>query len=182
MANNADQIRRIARDVYRVLGSGFSEGVYDRAMQVGLRLASIRYEGQKVVELKYKEYYVGEGYPDLVVRLGREKLIVELKAVSGEMGASEEQQLRNYMKILKIKRGLLVNFQQPGKSQRKTRLEMREIKPFAEGQVTTRSQPPVHLRVFLSVSVAPRASRASDLHLGPSQGVPGAVAVELREG
>jgi GxxExxY protein len=128
MANNADQIRRIARDVYRVLGSGFSEGVYDRAMQVGLRLANLKYEGQKVVELKYKEYYVGEGYPDLVVRLGREKLIVELKAVSGEMGASEEQQLRNYMKILKIKRGLLVNFQQPGKSPRKTRLEMREIK------------------------------------------------------
>ena len=128
MANNADQIRRIARDVYRVLGSGFSEGVYDRAMQVGLRLANIKYEGQKVVELKYKEYCVGEGYPDLVVRLGREKLIVELKAVSGEMGASEEQQLRNYMKILKIKRGLLVNFQQPGKSPRKTRLEMREIK------------------------------------------------------
>jgi hypothetical protein len=44
------------------------------------------------------------------------------------MRASEEQQLRNYMKILKIKRGLLVNFQQPGKSQRKTRLEMRGIK------------------------------------------------------
>jgi GxxExxY protein len=65
---------------------------------------------------------------EMWVRLGREKLIVELKAVSGEMGASEEQQLRNYMKILKIKRGLLVNFQQPGKSQRKTRLEMREIK------------------------------------------------------
>ena len=39
------------------LGSGFY--VYDRAMQVGLRLAKIGYEGQKVVELKYKEHYVG---------------------------------------------------------------------------------------------------------------------------
>jgi hypothetical protein len=29
--------------------------------------------------------------------LGEEKLIVELKAISGELGASEEQQLRNYM-------------------------------------------------------------------------------------
>src|ERR1700746_3549315 len=127
MANNADQIKRIAKDVYRVLGSGFAENVYDRAMQVGLRLAKITYEGQKVVELKYKNHCVGEGYPDLVVRLGREKMIVELKAVGGAMGAAEEQQLRNYMKLLGINRGILINFQQPGKAQRKTRLEIREL-------------------------------------------------------
>jgi GxxExxY protein len=127
MATNADEIKRIAKDVYRVLGSGFSEGVYDRAMQVGLRLAKLTYENQKVVELKYKNHYVGEGYPDLVIRLGREKMIVELKALGGEMGAAEEQQLRNYMKILGINRGLLINFQQPGKTQKRTRLEIKEI-------------------------------------------------------
>jgi GxxExxY protein len=60
-----DQIRRIAEDVYQSLGSGYSEEVYDRAMQVGLRLANLHYEGQKVVELKYKDHCVGEGYPDL---------------------------------------------------------------------------------------------------------------------
>jgi PD-(D/E)XK nuclease superfamily len=32
-------ITKIAHEVYRSLGSGFSEDVYDRAMQVGLRLA-----------------------------------------------------------------------------------------------------------------------------------------------
>jgi GxxExxY protein len=127
MATNADEIKRIAKDVYRVLGSGFSEGVYDRAMQVGLRLAKLTYENQKVVELKYKNHYVGEGYPDLVIRLGREKMIVELKALGGEMGAAEEQQLRNYMKILGINRGLLINFQQPGQTQKRTRLEIKEI-------------------------------------------------------
>jgi len=127
MRNNADQIRNIAKDVYRVLGSGFSEEVYDRAMQVGLRLAKLKYENQKVIELTYKDHYVGEGYPDLVVRLGRDKIVVELKAVSGELGASEEQQLRNYLRILKIKRGLLINFQQPGKNPKKTRLEIKEM-------------------------------------------------------
>lgn len=127
MSNTADHIKKVAKDVYRVLGSGFSEGVYDRAMQVGLRLAKITYEGQKVVELKYKNHCVGEGYPDLVVHRGSEKMVVELKAVGGEMGAPEEQQLRNYMKILGIKRGLLINFQQPGKNQNKTKLEIREI-------------------------------------------------------
>jgi GxxExxY protein len=109
------------------ISSGFSEDVYDRAMQVGLRLAKIGYEGQKVVELKYKEHYVGEGYPDLVVYLGNEKLIVELKAISGELGASEEQQLRNYMTILKVQRGMLINFQQPCRKQGKTKLDIREL-------------------------------------------------------
>jgi GxxExxY protein len=110
------RIKSIAEDVYRTLGSGFSEDVYDRAMQVGLRLAKILYEGQKVIELKYKDhYYVGEGYPDLVIRCGDEKIIVELKAVSGDLGASEEQQLRNYMKILQVRYGILINFQHPGR-------------------------------------------------------------------
>ena len=128
MTDPATVIREIAECVYKTLGSGFSEEVYDRAMQVGLRLANIPYEGQKVVELKYKDHYVGEGYPDLVVHLGDEKLIVELKAISGELGASEEQQLRNYLRILNIKRGLLINFQQPGKKQGTTRLDIREVK------------------------------------------------------
>ncbi len=34
-----EKVKAIARDVYRSLGSGFSEDVYDKAMQVGLRLA-----------------------------------------------------------------------------------------------------------------------------------------------
>jgi len=52
-----------------------------------------------------KDHYLGEGYPHLVVHLGNEKLIVELKAISGELGASEEQQLRKYTTILKVQRG-----------------------------------------------------------------------------
>src|SRR2546427_891185 len=128
MSDQTTIIREIAEDVYKTLGSGFSEDVYDRAMQVGLRLAKIGYEGQKVVELKYKEHYVGEGYPDLVVHLGNEKLIVELKAISGELGASEEQQHRNYMTILNVQRGMLINFQQPGRKQGKTKLDIRSLR------------------------------------------------------
>jgi len=127
MSADTAMVREIAADVYKTLGSGFSEDVYDRAMQVGLRLANIGYEGQKVVELKYKDHYVGEGYPDLVVQLDDRKLIVELKAISGELGASEEQQLRNYMTSLEVERGMLINFQQPGRKQGKTKLDIREL-------------------------------------------------------
>lgn len=121
------KIEQIAKDVYRALGSGHPEVIYDKAMQVGLRLAKIRYDSQKVVELKYKEHYVGEGFPDLIVHIGKNKIIVELKAVGGDMGISEEQQLRNYMKILKVKHGLLINFQQPSKKEGKTRLEIKPV-------------------------------------------------------
>ena len=69
------KIVSIVKDVYKNLGSGHQECVYDKATQVGLRLAKIKYESQKVVELKYKDYYVGEGYPDIIVHFGKEKII-----------------------------------------------------------------------------------------------------------
>ena len=125
--NKIKKIISIAKDVYKTLGSGHPECVYDKAMQVGLRLEKITYENQKVIELKYKNHSVGEAYPDLVVHFNGEKIVVELKAVGSELGASEEQQLKNYLKILKIKNGLLINFQQPGKKEGETQLEIREI-------------------------------------------------------
>ena len=128
--SNIIKVKKIAEDVYGTLGSGFSEGVYDHAMQVGLRLAKIAYESQKVVELKYKDHCVGEGYPDLVVHFGEgsgAKVIVELKAISGVLGAAEEQQLRNYMRLLEVKRGILINFQQPGRKAGKTKLDIRDV-------------------------------------------------------
>ena len=127
MNQKINKIKQITKDVYKNLGSGHQECVYDKATQIGLRLAKIKYESQKVVELKYKDYYVGEGYPDIIVHFGKEKIILELKAVGGNLGPSEEQQIKNYMKILKIKAGLLINFQQP-KREGKTQLEIREIK------------------------------------------------------
>ena len=127
MDHHAELVGKIAHEVYQSLGSGFSEDVYDRAMQVGLRLAGIEYESQKVVELKYRDHYVGEGYPDLLVHLGKQKVVVELKAVSSELGECEEKQLRNYMKILGVECGLLINFQTPGRKQGKTQIEIREV-------------------------------------------------------
>jgi GxxExxY protein len=127
MNHHTELIVKVAHEVYQSLGSGFSEDVYDRAMQVGLRLAGIRYESQKVVELKYLDHGVGEGYPDLFVHIDEKKVVVELKAVTSELGACEEQQLLNYMKILGVGCGLLINFQAPGRKQGTTQLEIREV-------------------------------------------------------
>lgn len=82
-----------------------------------------------MVELTYKNHCVGEGYPDLAINFGPEKLIVELKAISGELGSSEEQKLRNYLRILSIKRGRLISFQQRGKKEGKTNLTSVKSQP-----------------------------------------------------
>lgn len=92
-----------------------------------MRLANVKYEEQKPVELLYKNHFVGEGYPDLIVCFGRDRLVVELKAVSGDLGAAEEQRLRNYLRILGLNRGLLINFQQPGRSVKKGKVEIKEV-------------------------------------------------------
>jgi len=123
-----NQIKKLAREVYGELGSGFDERVYQKAMEVGLRLAKIRYENQKVVELKFRDHYVGEGYPDLIVNLNGVKLVVELKAVN-KVGGKEENQTKSYMRILNIPYGLLINFQTPSTdTEKETHLEIREIK------------------------------------------------------
>ena len=43
------KVQKIAIDVYKILGSGHPEVVYDNAMQVGFRLEKIKYESQKVI-------------------------------------------------------------------------------------------------------------------------------------
>lgn len=122
------QIIRFAKEVYGELGSGFDERVYQKAMEVGLRLAKVRYESQKVVELKFKNHYVGEGFPDLIVDIDGIRVVLELKAI-GKIGGKEEAQIRSYMKVLKIPYGLLINFQTPGTDiTKETQLEIREIR------------------------------------------------------
>ena len=110
------EVEELARDVYKKLGSGYLEGVYERAMQVGLRLKRIRYEGQKVVDLQYEGHCVGHGCLDLLVgSSASDTLIVELKVVGKDkLGPAEKRQLLNYMELLEAPRGLLINFPKPG--------------------------------------------------------------------
>ena len=115
MGSLEEKIKEIAKDIYGELGSGHSEAVYQKAMEVGLRLEHIAFESQKVIELRYKAHYVGEEYLDLLVAADSERLIVELKALQS-ISLPEEQQLRNYLNDLGIQRGLLINFPQPSAS------------------------------------------------------------------
>src|SRR5215510_12927668 len=104
-----DEWRKLAQDIYNILGSGFDEVVYQKAFEVELRLRRIPYEPQRVVPVFYKDHYVGEGEPDLIVDDGAEKIVVELKAIIG-MGEKERRQLQTYLRVLGISRCFLINF------------------------------------------------------------------------
>lgn len=126
MTKTEAALREIARDVYTRLGSGQSEAIYHCAMEVGLRLRKMKYESEKVVEVKYRQHCVGFGKADLVVGSRNERIIVELKEIAN-IGKAEAQQVRNYMARLKVAQGLLINFPIPGK--KATAPEFRNVVP-----------------------------------------------------
>ncbi len=93
-------------EVYKELGYGFLERVYQKAMQVELQRAGLRAEIERRIQVKYKGVIVGDFDADLFVD---ESVIVELK-VAKNYNAEDEPQLLNELKATGIKVGLLINF------------------------------------------------------------------------
>jgi GxxExxY protein len=124
-----DKLKAFAEEVYADLGSGHSENIYEEALLVCLRIDAIKYEHQKVVEVLFREHYVGEGYADIVVKCsGNNCIVVEVKALAGKLAQPEEAQVRKYMSKLNAARGLLINFQQPARDKQGKKKHELEIK------------------------------------------------------
>lgn len=124
-----DKIKKIAEDVFETLGSGYNEEVYEKAMEVGLRLAKIPYENQRVLPIFYKKFAVGTSRPDLIVKDtdGGEKIVLELKATPTQTGMKEEVQLQKYLQVLKMKKGIIINFPQTNKDGPGSEIEFWEV-------------------------------------------------------
>ncbi len=93
-------------EVYNILGYGFMEKIYQKALQVELLRRGHEAELEHFIKVKYKGTLVGEFAADLLVD---EKVIVELK-VAGEYNPKDEAQLLNQLKATKMEVGLLINF------------------------------------------------------------------------
>ena len=94
-------------DVYREIGSGFLEAVYQECLQRELALRRIPFEAKKQIRLYYKGELIEKTYQaDL---LCYDKIIIEIKAVETIIPIHEAQIL-NYLKMTKLTLGLLVNF------------------------------------------------------------------------
>lgn len=95
-----------AFEVHRVLGYGFLERVYQKAMQVELIQRGLKAELEHNITVCYKGIDVGDYRADLFVE---EAVIVELK-VAKAYNSQDEAQLLNELKGTGVKVGLLINF------------------------------------------------------------------------
>ncbi len=94
-------------EVYREIGCGFLEAVYQECLEKELRLRGIPFIPQQELKLYYKGEELRQFYkPDLICF---DKIIVELKA-QRELTGEYRSQVSNYLKSTGMKVGLLVNF------------------------------------------------------------------------
>lgn len=100
-------IRGAVYEVYRILGCGFLESVYQECLQKEFIRNHIPFRAQPELKLFYKGEALEQGYkPDLICF---DKIIVELKALS-DIRPDHHAQVLNYLKATEMKLGLLVNF------------------------------------------------------------------------
>jgi GxxExxY protein len=94
-------------EVYKTLGNGFLESVYQECLIREFSSRSIPFQNQPELPIFYKGEPVNLTFkPDFVCY---DKIILELKTVH-EIKDEHRAQLLNYLKITNLRLGLLVNF------------------------------------------------------------------------
>ena len=101
------QVRGCIFEVYKDLGPGLLESVYEEALVYELQKKGLRFERQKDVPVIYKGIRLNSSLRlDLLIE---DKVIVELKSVQ-ELKDVHYKQLMTYLKLSHLYVGLLVNF------------------------------------------------------------------------
>lgn len=94
-------------EVYKTLGTGYLEPVYQEALAVEFTSRGIPFEREYRLSIYYKDVKLEKWYAPDFVCFGQ--IILELK-VPRKLGQIEIAQLLNYLKITKMWLGILANF------------------------------------------------------------------------
>ena len=92
--------------VYKNIGFGFLESVYEKCMLIELKQAGLNAESQKPIEVFYQKHLVGRFVADIIVN---DSIILELKSVK-QIAIAHEVQLVNYLVATNKPIGLILNF------------------------------------------------------------------------
>ena len=103
------QVKDASKQVYKALGAGYDESIYEEAVAIELRERNITYEVERNTEIFYKGEKVGIHRLDFILE---GKLVVELKAQAG-ITKSHVGQTLAYLNTLKLNHGMIVNFGYP---------------------------------------------------------------------
>ena len=106
-AKEAYKIQGAAFEVYKEIGCGFLEAVYQECLENEFLLQGIPFSPQFELKLKYKGKVLKQTYKPDFICYG--KIIVEIKAVK-EFTNEHQAQVLNYLKATGMELGLLINF------------------------------------------------------------------------
>ena len=105
-----EKIIGAAIEVHRALGPGLLESAFQVCMEHESKLRKMLFDRQVEIPLNYKGIALDAGYKiDLIYD---KRVVVELKAVEVVLPVHEAQ-LLTYMKLTRIRVGLLINFNVP---------------------------------------------------------------------
>jgi GxxExxY protein len=102
----AHEVIGAAIEVHRILGPGFLEKIYERALVHELTVRGVSVQPQKEILVPYKGIFIPGQQLDL---LACDRVILELKAVD-HLTPIHEAQLISYLKATGLRLGLLINF------------------------------------------------------------------------
>lgn len=100
------RIIKCAIEVHSVLGNGFQEFIYQRAMNYELEQEGLHFAEEFSMPVMYKNMQLGTRRVDFLVE---NKICVELKAVI-ELEKAHMAQAINYLEAFNLEVGLLLNF------------------------------------------------------------------------
>lgn len=104
------KVIELAIEVHRELGPGLLESAYEECLCYELSRADLRFERQVPLSVVYKDVRLDCGYiMDIVIE---RRLILESKTVE-KILPIHEAQLLTYLKLSRMKTGLLINFLSP---------------------------------------------------------------------
>jgi len=98
-----------AFEVMNLLGPGFLEKIYERALRHELQIRGLRTESEVHYPVRYKGKPLGDYVADLVVE---NAVIVELKCVR-RLASEHLAQCINYLRASRLTVALLINFERP---------------------------------------------------------------------
>src|SRR5215204_1034122 len=92
--------------VHAALGNGFQEVIYQRALEIEMEEAGLKFSRELSMPIYYKGRNIGVRRVDFFVE---EKIMVELKAVI-QLENVHLAQAKNYLEAYNMEVGLLINF------------------------------------------------------------------------
>jgi GxxExxY protein len=95
-----------AIEVHKRLGNGFQEVIYQRALDIEMKLAHIEFAREMEMSIFYRDFEIGTRRVDFFVE---NKIMVEIKAIT-KLEDVHLAQAMNYLEAYKMEIGLLINF------------------------------------------------------------------------